>query len=121
MRSAHAQWALGVIGVSGQPAQAAYTQVSFCKLSARIATDCSGIGIPELAMKAISQAFGMAYQVVVSCDNRMASQTFLQRNVNPMYMLADIGERVFRTSSFATTAVVGQAPLTNNCDCSVKC
>lgn len=83
-------------------------------INANMATDCSGLGVPELAMRAISEAFGMKYQVVFACDNLPASQAFLQRNTNPKHLLGDIGERVFRTTSFATTDVDGKAPTTRN-------
>ena len=86
----------------------------FSNIHANIATDCSGLGIPELAMKSISNVLGMKYQVMFACDNLMASQSFLQRNAKPMYMLGDIGERVFRATSFATTAVDGKAAPNNN-------
>jgi len=79
-----------------------------------MATDCSGLGVPELAMKAIARKYGMNYQVVFACDNLPASQAFLHRNVRPKYLLGDMGERVFRTASFATTSVDGKAPSTKN-------
>ena len=49
-----------------------------------------------------------------ACDNLVASQRFLQRNTKSVYMLGDIGERVFRATSFATTAVDGKAAPNDN-------
>ncbi len=37
--------------------------VYFDKIHANIATDCSGLGVPELAMQAIANKYGMTYQV----------------------------------------------------------
>ena len=86
----------------------------FHAVNASMATDCSGLGVPELAMEAIAQQYGMEYRVVFACDHLQASQAFLRRNIQPVHLLGDIGERVFRTSSFATTAVDGKAQPTNN-------
>ena len=37
----------------------------FSNIHANIATDCSGLGIPELAMKSISKALGMQYKFIL--------------------------------------------------------
>jgi hypothetical protein len=100
-------WRERAVHACGMPA------VDFRAVNANMATDCSGLGVPELAMQAISQKYGMTYQVLFACDNLSASQAFLQRNVQPQYLLGDVGERVFRTTSFATTGVDGKALLTN--------
>ena len=81
----------------------------FINIHANVATDCSNLGIPELGMKSISNVLGMKYQVMFACDNLLASQRFLERNAKPLHMLGDIGERVFRATSFATTDVDGKA------------
>ena len=86
----------------------------FSNIHANIATDCSGLGIPELAMKSISNVLGIKFQVMFAWDNLLASQRFLERNAKPLYMLGDIGERVFRATSFATTAVDGKAAPDKN-------
>jgi len=80
-----------------------------CNYNVNLATDCSGLGVPELALKAIAKERpDMKIQTVFACDTLPASRAFLTHNANPTHLLADMSDREFKKDSFTTKTVDGQ-------------
>ena len=86
-----------------------------CDYNVNIATDCSSLGVPELALMTIGKRWPrMKIQSVFACD-LAASPAFLARGVTPRHILAGVNmcDRKFKTDglqdSFTTTTRDGQA------------
>ena len=80
-----------------------------CDYTLNMATDCSGLGVPELAVQAIGRnRQRMKINVVFACDTLATSRAFLARNANPTHMLADMTDRDFDGDSFITKTVDGK-------------
>ena len=70
----------------------------------RMATDCSGIGVPEIAMQMMGQRTGGAVDHMWTCDVFKPSQKWLQGLMGEHTLLADMMERSFDITSGAFTA-----------------
>ena len=70
----------------------------------RMATDCSGIWVPEIAMQMMGQKTGGAVGHMWTCDVFKPAQKWLQGLVGEHTSLADMMERSFDTTSGAFTA-----------------
>lgn len=75
----------------------------------RLATDCSGLGAPELAWNILSTTGGVQpAQHIFACDIAPASRQWLERHAKPRYLFADLSARVFGRSYIAARTVAGE-------------
>lgn len=71
-------------------------------IKVRLATDCTGMGVPELALQAYGSLYGVSTQVAWCCDTRPSCRAFAMNNLRPHYFLADMLDRQFQDGSFLT-------------------
>ena len=78
----------------------------------RMATDCSGLGTPELAMRSLLQCDVRGVpgvDVIWACDIDAACRKWLAQHVKPQHLLADMCERVFVPHGFVSRDIDGTA------------
>ena len=93
-----------VAGVDGWRQRAAVPSWWTAHRPLRMATDCSGIGVPEIAMQMMGQRTGGAVDHIWTCDVFKPAQKWLQGLMGERALLADVMERSFGTTSGAFTA-----------------
>ena len=88
-------------------------------ITVRMATDCTGLAIPELATRAYGQLYGLRAEVVWCCVNRPACHAFARKNMHPQHHLADMLDRQFQDGSFLTGTVDGRRVLVSQAKASL--
>ena len=74
----------------------------------RMATDCSGIGVPEIAMQMVGERIGGGVHHVWTCDISKPSQKWLQGLLGEHTLLADMMDRRYDASgAFTATDIEG--------------
>ena len=78
----------------------------------RMATDCSGIGVPEIAMQMVGERIGGGVDHVWTCDSFKPSQYWLRGLLGDHTMLNDMMERGYTESGSVTGCDVKGFPRT---------
>ena len=88
-------------------------------ITVRMATDCTGLAIPELATRAYGQLYGLRAEVAWCCDTHPACRAFARKHMHPQHHLADMLDRQFQDGSFLTGTVDGRPVLVSQAKASL--
>lgn len=102
---------MGSWGTWRRKANAATEWPPCSNLDVRVASDCSGLGTPELALKAYGAVYGVKCKSVFCCDVLPASRRFLQQNLDADVLLADMTERLHQPGSISALDLDGRRVL----------
>ena len=80
-------------------------------VTVRMATDCTGLAVPELALRAYGNLHGVRTEVAWCCDNHPACLEFAKKNLRPNLQLSDMLDRQFQADSFLTATQDGRRVL----------
>ena len=107
---------MGSWGTWRQRAHAATLWPPASGVIVRMATDCTGMGVPELALQAYGELHGVGLQMVWCCDTEPACHTFAKNNFQPQCYLADMLDRQFQGSGFLTGTTDGRRVLVSQAE-----
>ena len=110
---------MGSWGAWRQNAQAATLWPAANNITVRMATDCTGLAIPELATRAYGQLYGLRAEVAWCCDTHPACRAFARKHMHPQHHLADMLDRQFQDGSFLTGTVDGRRVLVSQAKASL--